>query len=138
MKSLRIPATIGALTDVGVFVTRAAREAGLDSQAAYSLRLAVDEIATNAVVHGYRRAGQEGELVITAEVTVEAVVITLQDSSPPYDPRQTPPPDVLDQPLDKRPEGGLGVYLALQNVDGFDYAYQNGLNCHTFVMNRIE
>ncbi|MFN2136577.1 MAG: ATP-binding protein [Candidatus Promineifilaceae bacterium] len=136
MESVCLPGTLEALPDVGAFVARAAQKAGLDNHAAYKLRLAVDEIATNSVVHGYDRAGQEGDLSLTAELTADRVIVILRESSPPYDPRQTPPPEDLDQPPDRRPAGGLGVYLALQGVDAFDYAYRKGQNCHTFVMNR--
>lgn len=136
METLCVPGTVDSLPAVGEFVTRAARQAGLDGHATYRLRLAVDEIATNSIVHGYGRSGKRGDLLLTAHVTAGKVTVVLQESSPPYDPRQTPPPDDLDVPPEKRLEGGLGVYLALRGVDAFHYKYDQGLNCHTFVMNR--
>lgn len=125
-----------SLHTVGEFVTATAEQAGLDEHAAYGLRLAVDEIATNAIVHGYQKAGQTGDLVLTAQLTDDDVCVVLEDSSPPYDPRQTPPPDVLDRAPEERPSGGFGVYLAQQGVDAFRYEYVDGVNRHIFMMNR--
>ena len=137
METLRLPGTIDSLRVIADFVAAAAFEAGLDEHAAYGLRLAVDEISTNAVVHGYQKTGQTGELVITAEVKTGELIIVLEDTSPRYDPRDAPPPDDLAQPPEERPAGGLGIYLALQGVDAFDHEYVDGcINRRTFMMNR--
>ena len=136
METLRLPGTVESLAAIGAYIVGAAAAAGLDEQAAYGLRLAVDEIATNAIVHGYQRTGQSGDLAVRAEKTADNLTVVLEDTSPPYDPRQAPPPDSLDQPLEKRPSGGLGIYLARQGVDAYRYDYVNGVNRHTFMMNR--
>jgi anti-sigma regulatory factor (Ser/Thr protein kinase) len=126
------------LAAIGTYIVQIAAEAGLGEQAAYGLRLAVDEIATNVVVHGYQVAGGSGELVVKVDQTVEKLTVVLEDTSPPYDPRLTPPPDILDQEPEKRPSGGLGVYLARQGVDAYRYDFIDGMNRHTFMMNRTQ
>ena len=136
MEPLVLPGTLDALPAVGAYVAQAAALAGLDDHAAYSLRLAVDEIATNVVVHGYRKAGQQGDLHVQALLAADTLTIRLRDTSPPYDPRQTPPPDTLDQAPEERPAGGLGVFLAMQGVDAYRYERGDGENRHLFVMNR--
>jgi serine/threonine-protein kinase RsbW len=60
MERLQVPGTVDSLAAISTYVVGAAAAAGLDKQAAYGLRLAVDEIATNAIVHGYQKAGQSG------------------------------------------------------------------------------
>lgn len=125
-----------ALHAVSDYTARAAELARLDEHAAYGLRLAVDEIATNAVVHGYQRAGQSGDLYVHAQLTVDKLTVILEDTSPPYDPRQTPPPESLDSSPEERPSGGLGIYLARQGVDAYRYEYVDGANRHIFMMNR--
>ena len=52
MDELRVTATLEVLSSIGAFVMKAAENAGLDRRAAYRLRLAVDEMATNIIVHG--------------------------------------------------------------------------------------
>ena len=137
MEELRLPGTLDSLPVVSAYVNEAAAEAGLDEQAAYGLRLAVDEIATNAIVHGYQEAGRSGDLLLRATLAADKLTIVLEDTSPPYDPRQTPPPDDLEQAPEERPSGGFCVYLAMQGADAFRYEYvDGGTNRHTFMMNR--
>jgi serine/threonine-protein kinase RsbW len=138
MDTLRLPGRVESLAAIGTYIVQIAAEAGLGEQAAYGLRLAVDEIATNVVVHGYQVAGGSGELVVKVDQTVEKLTVVLEDTSPPYDPRLTPPPDILDQEPEKRPSGGLGVYLARQGVDAYRYDFIDGMNRHTFMMNRTQ
>ena len=67
MKPLRLPATLDSLEQLGEYVIAATAEAELDAKAAYGLRLAVDEIATNIITHGYEEAGKTGE--VAAEIS---------------------------------------------------------------------
>ena len=112
----------------------AARLAGLDERRAYRLRLGVDEIATNAIEHGYAEQKGENILHITAEVDGQDVKIMLEDRGRPYDPRNMPPPADVDVPLEQRNAGGLGVYLVQRNVDEFFYERHGRWNRNTLVM----
>jgi len=134
MEPLILPGTLDSLSKIGAYVLEAASEAGLEKKIAYRLRLAVDEIATNSIVHGYERVGEEGDLVVSAEVGEGILTIILEDTGPPYDPFKTPSPDDLDQPLDDRDIGGLGVFLAIQGVDEFRYEWENETNRNIFIM----
>ena len=53
MDVLTLPGNFDALSPIRDYVKAAANAAGLDHTATYNLLLAVDEIATNVVVHGY-------------------------------------------------------------------------------------
>ena len=136
MDSMVVPGVLDSLSAIGRYVLGAAWAAGLDKRAAYRLRLAVDEIATNAVLHGYQEAGLEGTLTVRAEMDEGALTIILEDAAARFDPRQAPLPETLDLPLDERPIGGLGVYLTLQGVDDFRYERVDDRNRNTFVMRR--
>ena len=115
-----VPATLDSLGAIAEYVMAAAASAGLDKRASYRLRLAVDEIATNIIVHGYVNAGLQGALELHAEIDDATLTIAIEDSGVAYDPRQAPLPDI-DLPLEQRPIGGLGVYLASRSVDEFLY-----------------
>jgi len=134
MEPLRLPGTLDSLAPIGAYVLEAASQAGLERKIAYRLRLAVDEIATNAVVHGYDTVGEEGDLVISSEIEDGVLTIILEDSGPAYDPFDTPSPDDLDAPLDDRDIGGLGVFLAIQGVDEYRYEWVNEKNHNIFIM----
>ncbi len=136
MEPLILPGTLDSLTQIGAYVLEAASAAGLERKLAYRLRLAVDEIATNAVLYGYERSATEGDLVVIAEIDDSSLTIILEDTGPFYDPFDTPSPDDLDEPLDDRDIGGLGVFLAIKGVDEFRYEWLNETNRNIFVMNR--
>ena len=136
MKPLTVPGTLDALGTIREYVKDAAVAAGLDKKASYRLRLAVDEIATNIIVHGYAEAGLEGVVSLRADIDEETLTISVEDTGVAYDPRRHESPDDLDQPLEQREIGGLGVFLAIQNVDEFLYEYVEGRNRNILVMDR--
>ncbi len=116
------------------YVAWAAAAFGLDDAASYRLSLAVDEIATNIVQHGYEDYHLSGDLTIWAETTERHLILYLEDSGRPFDPRQASQPADLDRPLEERRDGGLGIFLALWGVDGFAYHSESGRNRSTFMM----
>jgi len=136
MKALEVPGVRASLEPILEFVRAAAQAAGLEPGAAYHLELAVDEIATNIVVHGYEEAGLAGRLGITARWDDSSLTVEIIDGAQPYDPRQRTSPPSLEAALEDRPVGGLGVFLALRSVDHFDYVSAGGRNRSIFVMKR--
>jgi serine/threonine-protein kinase RsbW len=137
MKSLILPGQLDSLSAIRQYVKEAAAQVGLGKKASYHLQLAVDEIATNIIVHGYEDAGMVGEVIVQSEINQDQLTITLEDSSAPFDPRQFSRPDQIDKPIKERPIGGLGVFMAINNVDKFDYEYVNNRNRNIFIINRI-
>ena len=94
----------------------------------------MDEIATNIIAYGYRDAGPCAEITIGGEIRGDALVVTLEDQGPAFDPRTRPMPDAeaLAKPLEERTIGGLGIYLATQGVDRFDYHREGDRNLNIF------
>lgn len=136
MQALTVPASLDSLSEVGRYVMEAATAANLEKKAAYRLRLAVDEIVTNIIVHGFEEAGLEGEFTVKAELDDTALTLIVEDAAEPFDPKHHPTPDDLDSPLEERDIGGLGVFLALNGVDAFSYDYVDGHNRNCFTMYR--
>ncbi|AFY71691.1 putative anti-sigma regulatory factor, serine/threonine protein kinase [Thalassoporum mexicanum PCC 7367] len=136
MEPLTVPGKLDSLSPIAKYVMHAAGEAGLDKKAAYRLRLAVDEIVTNIILHGYEEAGLEGDVHIKADLDAATLTICVEDTGEKFDPASKEDPGDLSQPLENRSIGGLGVYLAFQGVDKFQYERTGKVNCNTFVMNR--
>ncbi|CAM5368154.1 histidine kinase [Streptomyces avidinii] len=129
---LDVPASLGALGAIAAFVLRLAGEAGLDKGAAYRIRLAVDELATNIVVHGYR--GGDGRITVRGRSGPGRVRISVEDSAPAFDPaRGRLPPDRGTAP-ERRRIGGLGIHLALTSVDEYGYERRDGRNISTLTV----
>lgn len=139
--SLTVPAAFESLSEIAAFVVAHADAAGLGAQSRYRLRLAVDEIATNAIIHGRAgeaRAGADGAapLRLFAELGPQTLTIVLEDAGAAFDPRRAPPPDDLDLPPEQRRIGGLGIHLALGGVDRFSYERVGDRNRNVFLMDR--
>ena len=75
----------------------------------------------------------QGALELRADIDDRALTVSIEDSGVAYDPRQTPVPDT-SLPLEERPIGGLGVYLAMKSVDEFLYERVGDRNRSTFKM----
>ncbi|MFB6564243.1 ATP-binding protein [Streptomyces sp. NPDC056400] len=129
---LEVPATVGALGEIASFVLRLAAAAGLDKGAAYRLRLAVDELATNVVMHGYRGGG--GRITVRGRSGSGRVQIVIEDTAPPFDPVEGCLPPAHGVPPQDRRIGGLGIHLALTSVDEFGYAHRDGRNISTLTV----
>jgi serine/threonine-protein kinase RsbW len=115
---LRIAAKIECMPTVHRFVKETAAALGLDPSVIHDVRLAVEEMFSNTVLHGYR--GEEGDIEIEISQEEGNLVIYLRDQAPPFDPTCVPPPD-LTRPLKERPIGGAGIYLACQVVDDISH-----------------
>lgn len=136
MQTTTLPGTLDSLSKIRAFVQRASEDAGLEDKRAYRLALAVDEIATNIVMHGYDESDTSGDIGVSTFIENGALTVRLSDTSPPYDPLSQSGPGDLDAPLEDRQIGGLGVFLAQKNVDEFRYEYVDGENRNIFVMNQ--
>lgn len=132
MQEKRFPGTLDSLAPVRAYVTEAGRAAGLDSARIYNLCLAVDEIATNIVLHGYEEVGLKGDIAIEALQERGQLIIRLLDHGRTYDPNQVPKPD-LGNPLNQQ-TGGWGLFLSKTGVDQFDYTSSDSGNVHLFVV----
>jgi serine/threonine-protein kinase RsbW len=100
------------------FVRAVLEPEGVAETALNPLLVALDEAATNIIMHGYRGGAGAIHLEITSQG--ETVLFRLRDDAPPFDPTQHPLPN-LSLPLEQRPIGGLGVHLMRQTMDGLSY-----------------
>jgi len=136
IRPLSVPGELDSLKAIRDYVMNAAALAGLDRLLANRLRLAVDEIVTNSIVHGYQESGLEGDVSIEASLDDNKLTIVVEDEGPYYDPMQhdMPTADDLTAPLDTREIGGLGIYLAVNSIDEFRFERVEPRNRNIFVM----
>lgn len=125
---MTVPGDVASLPAIADFVASAAEAAGLDRRAQHRLRLAVDEIATNIILHGYQESGRRGRIELSAIVDPRMLSICIEDTGPPYDPGATLRGHVDRSPLDERDEGGLGLLLVARGVDEHAYERVAGKN----------
>ena len=86
-----------------------ASEAGFSEETALDLRLALEEVLTNAVLHGGAR-GPEDRISVRLSCDEAGIAVEVRDPGAPFDPLGHPSP-ALDCPLEEREPGGLGILL---------------------------
>ncbi|XVS60760.1 ATP-binding protein [Actinosynnema sp. CA-299493] len=123
----------GVSSRVAEFVCGLAEYGGLTREQAYRLRLATDEIATNVLQHGYRGPGL---LDLCGGVEPDRVWVRTEDEAPPFDPRDHDPGPLLAQDPITRAAGGLGLVLALESLDEFEYERVGNRNRITMAVRR--
>lgn len=115
---LKVPAEGKYLSLIRDFVREQAQDAKASPAELESLIQAVDEAATNIVVHGYK--DNPGSIELEVYTTVDTCCVILSDEAPAFDPTQAPQPDT-SLPLADRPVGGLGIHLIRHCVDEMKY-----------------
>lgn len=110
---------------------------GIAHQDALRLTLFVEELFSNTVRHGH---GEDSEAPIRITLTVDErhVLLLYEDTAPPFNPleQSATPPASLDQTLNTRAVGGLGVHLLFQLAANVRYAYEQGTNRLWLTMSR--
>jgi serine/threonine-protein kinase RsbW len=107
-RQLRFPADVERLAEMRAAVREVAHACDAPADCLEDLVQAVDEAATNVIVHGYRN--DSGMIDFTAELLGDDLVFTLEDRAPTFDPTAVPAPDLATPPQHRRP-GGMGVHL---------------------------
>lgn len=138
MESLTVPGTIDSLGAIAEYVKQVATIADLNRKDAYKLRLAVDEVATNIITHGYEEAGRLGNIYLSADLDPSHLTLTVEDTGIIYNPtdKATLNKEYLSQTLETRQVGGLGIHLVLESMDEFRYERQGDRNRNIFIMYR--
>lgn len=88
--------------------------------------LVLEELITNLAKYGYRNR-PVGSAQVTLQLEESRLTLELVDDGDPFDPLQTPTPD-LDAPLEERDIGGLGIYLVRALADDARYSRADGRN----------
>ena len=94
------------------------RDRGVPAEARWRFQVALDEILSNIVRHGYKH--EAGTIALNFSHDGHAVSVEVIDSAPAFDPRQAPPPDT-SSPVESRRPGGLGIVLAEELLDQLVY-----------------
>ena len=92
----------------------------------YQLNLALDEIVSNVIRHGWKDHG-EHQLHVRVSCAENELTMEVEDDAAPFNPLEVPAPDI-SRPLEDRPIGGLGIHLVRQIMDGLEYRRHDGKN----------
>jgi len=96
-----------------------------------ALHLALEEVVTNVINHGYVD-GQPHTFTVELAAEARRVTAIVTDDAPAYDPLARAEVDV-SQPIEERAIGGLGVHLVKKLMDSARYERRDGRNILTLV-----
>ncbi len=126
----RFPRDFSSLDEIFGFVNGLLAQRPVDSDTAYAVRLAVEELFTNMVK--YNRDGR-GEILIELKRLDDRIEVSLTDfDADRFDPRERDEVRT-DLPIEERTPGGLGIHLVRKLIDRIDYEYEGRRSKTTFV-----
>lgn len=112
MSCLAAPSSLGTLL---AFLDDTCKNAGLDEETAFALRLAGEEACANIINHAYRGV-EPGPIFLDVRCDDHQVLLRIEDRAPLFLPDDAPAPD-LTADWQNRREGGLGWHLIRQVMD---------------------
>ncbi len=126
LQHLVVPGRFECLTDIAAFITRVAREAGLNDDEVFHVEMAVDEACSNIIEHAY--AAQSGDIDLACQsARTGQLEIVIRDSGQPFTPEEIAPPQLgASADLDDLNEGGLGLYFMRKLMDDVRFEFVPG------------
>lgn len=124
-----------SLPRVTAFVERFAAAQEIDDAAVYRINLALDELLTNTIEHGFPGRPQDADISVAIRREGEMVVVRYEDNGPPFDTLQAVEQDT-ELGLEERPIGGLGLQLIAATFEGSRYERLEERNVTTLTQRR--
>lgn len=111
---------------------------GVGPETVYAINLAVDELLTNTISHGYDD-DEPHRIEVILRLEGKVVVVAIVDDSAPFDPTELREPDI-NALVDGEEMGGpgmdgLGLLLVNRTMDGVEYRRRGGCNVVTLTKN---
>lgn len=129
-QTITLRSDLAELSRVMVLVDAFCHEAGASKADTSALHLALEEIVTNVITHGYPDGTQHTLNVALQAISDDRVRAVVTDDAIAYNPLARP--DVnTSLPLEERAIGGLGVHLVRKLIDVCLYERRNGRNIFT-------
>lgn len=130
--SLTIHGTLDQIPMARAFIAECARQAGLEDHAVHHCELAVDEVCTNIIEHGYGGGEDRLSVELVCENTPSSLFITIFDEGTEFNPLAREEPDPT-MPLEQRGHGGWGIYFMKRFMDDFQYERVGSRNRLTLI-----
>lgn len=126
---LIVPGERARVEDLNTSLEAVLKRHRIDPEVRGDVRLIVEELASNAIVHGAVDGQHVGQHELSVNIAIEGELLTLdfRDEGAPFDPLSTPPPD-LDADIMDRPIGGLGLYLIRRIAEETHYRRVDNAN----------
>jgi anti-sigma regulatory factor (Ser/Thr protein kinase) len=124
--SLELANRTEELVRLGPFVREFGSAQRLPTDVTEAVQLALEEIVTNVIRHGFDDAGPH-TIRIRLERDGNGVSAVVEDDGRAFDPLSRPVPAIAE-PIERRSVGGLGLWLVRNNMDQLHYRRERDKN----------
>jgi serine/threonine-protein kinase RsbW len=130
-ESLELRPDISELARLATAFSAFAAQHAVPADVVNALQLSLEEIVTNAIMHGYKQSGSK---LVYVRLTAQPgeIVAEVEDEAAAFDPLARATPDV-EQALEDRPIGGLGIHLVKNLMDAVRYQRDGHCNRLTLI-----
>jgi serine/threonine-protein kinase RsbW len=129
-RTLTLASDINELSRVIAMVDAFCMEVAASPMDTSTLHLALEEVVTNVITHGYPEDGGHTFTVTLEAIASDRIRAVVVDDAFAYNPLARPVVDT-GLPLEDRPIGGLGVHLVRRLMDVCLYERNDGRNVFT-------
>jgi len=123
---LTLPNDLEELARVNELASSFLERHGIAPDTVYVTNLALEEVLSNVIRHGYEDANRH-EISVRLRIDAGRVELQVVDDGRAFDPLSAAEVDVL-APLEERPVGGLGIHLLRKMASHVRYERANGRN----------
>ena len=127
--TIRLPAEVREIERLNRLVRQFGELHEIPSRTLYAVNLALDEVVTNVVLHGFDEAAGQ-EIAVRMETVDGEFRSEVRDGGREFDPMSAPLPD-LSAALHERTLGGLGIHLVRSLMDRVEYRREDAKNVLT-------
>src|SRR5262249_14421188 len=99
---------------------------GIPTRAVFEINLALDEVLTNVITHGYEGSGDH-EIAVRLSLEDGDLAVAVEDDGPSFNPLAVSAPQVHGS-AEARPTGGPGTDLVRQFMDQLQYTRRANRN----------
>lgn len=125
MMQRKFKRSFDSLPHILAFTDEFFRDLSADPSLRYIVDLAIDELFSNMVKYN---AHSKADIGLEFSRTENAVAVTLTDyETEPFDITKARPVDI-NQPVEERAIGGLGIHLVHQLVDSLEFDHRDGVS----------
>jgi len=118
--TLQVKNTIAAIPAANEAASRWLTQRNTPPAADYFANLAIEELVTNCIKYAFDD-DKEHIVQIDLNLSGHELMLTVTDDGHPFNPLEFPEPDI-NQPVEDRPLGGLGIHLLRKMADRIEYA----------------
>jgi serine/threonine-protein kinase RsbW len=125
MIKIKHKAELENLRDIKEILSQFLHDNSVSEEQSSDIELAVEELLVNVMSYSYPDSAGYVELV--CEEDRNKLILRIIDEGIPFDPTKSAVPD-LDEPIEERGQGGMGIHLAKNLVDEINYIRSENQN----------